>query len=431
VAASLVCLDANAGAPLRNEVKNALIELLEGVAAFRFGNPSSIYAPGRKARFELERARERVGKSLGDPLGGSRVLFTSSGTEAIQLALRSFFEPILNAGRPAHLMTTPVEHDATLALARWLVARGGRVTYLPIDDCGRVVPGSIAESFARAQQASLESGAAGLRSEDTLLSLIWVNNETGVIQPIEAIRDEAQGLGLRVHWDAAQAWGKLPIQADALGAAWLSLSAHKIGALPGTGVLWARDPWPEGDGVGPGKSQGILGKQESGRRGGTENWTGASAAGLAATLQDVSGAGLAAKLLDLGACRDALEERLLARIPGLIINGRGAPRVANTSHISINGIEKPALIPALELEGFAVSAGSACASGLSTPSHVPLALGLDERLARASLRLSLLEPLALPTLERFVDALERHVRRQRPDGWNARSEAAPQTAGRR
>ena len=407
-------LDSNAGAPLHPKVAEALLPLFSpsssnsefaaGTAEAgrldqlekTLGNPSSQHSAGRRARSSLQRSREQVSASIGAG-NSSQIIFTSSGTESIQLALRSRFEPWLRSGIKPHLITTRVEHEATLQMIDWLRAHGGTVAYLDLDAQGRPQAASFERAWSEAPLAARTAGAV-------LLSAIWVNNETGVISDVRALASEARSRGVFAHFDGAQAWGKLAtLDVAQLGANAVSFSAHKIGGLAGTGVLWVDAAMAPSEGL-------LRGKQEQGRRGGTENLVGIVAIGAAASgIQE----GLTARLTALENARDALEKRVVERVGGIVVNGAGAPRVPNTLNFSIEGIDGSTLVQSLDLDGFAVSAGSACASGVPQPSHVLVALGRDERLAKASLRLSFVEPLDMTTIERFTETLASHVSRMR------------------
>lgn len=407
-------LDSNAGAPLHPKVVEALLPLFspsnsnsEYAAGtvdsgqldrlgMTLGNPSSQHSAGRRARSSLQRSREQVSASIG-ATDSSQIIFTSSGTESIQLALRSRFEPSLRSGIKPHLITTRVEHEATLQMIEWLQSHGGSVSYLDLDAQGR----PQAASFERAWN---EAGSAAKSAGGIVLSAIWVNNESGVISDVRALAAEGRARGVYVHFDGAQAWGKLAsLDVAKLGANAVSFSAHKIGGLAGTGVLWVDAAMAPSEGL-------LRGKQEQGRRGGTENLVGIVAVGAAAAgIQD----GLIARLTALEKARDALEKQVVGQVGGIVVNGAGAPRVPNTLNFSIEGIEGSTLVQSLDLDGFAVSAGSACASGVPQPSHVLLALGRDERLAKASLRLSFAEPLETALIAEFTNALAAHVARMR------------------
>ena len=227
-------LDANAGTPLRDEVKAALLSFVQdggsagltgsgGSAVFFGANPSSTHAAGRQARKLLTRAREQIAASLGTR-ALDRLVLTSSGTEAAQLAIRSELEPYLERGEKPHWILTPLEHDAVWQMVSWLEGQGGSVSLLPVDSAGRPDVQAIQGLW---------------KPETRLLSAIWVHNETGVITDVAALSAEMRRLGGRLHLDGAQAWGKLGFELDQLGAHRVSFSGHKIGAPAGTGVLWS------------------------------------------------------------------------------------------------------------------------------------------------------------------------------------------------
>ncbi|MGZ3689479.1 MAG: cysteine desulfurase family protein [Bdellovibrionota bacterium] len=370
-------LDANAGAPLRTEVREALLPFL----AF-LPNPSSIHSHGRKAKRALTEARERVARSLGPKTDAEQLIFTSGATEANQLAIRSGL-----GGRVAgaHWILTPVEHDSVLSMVNWFKARGGEVSFLSVDESGAPLAGSL-EALIRPQTA--------------LVSVLWVNNETGVISNISEFSRIARTRGIPLHVDAAQAWGKLPIDVVALGASYVTVSGHKIGSLAGSGALYV--------GRGVPVIAAIPGKQEKGRRGGTENGLGLISMGVAASL--VNPASWSDSLTPL---RDRLEREVRARISGVTVNGAGAPRVGNTINLSFEGVEGDGLVMALDLAGFSVSSGSACSSGVLEPSHVLLALGRTRAQATAAVRISLPGEVSWEELENFVDALDAAVARVR------------------
>jgi cysteine desulfurase len=285
----------------------------------------------------------------------------------------------------AHWITTPVEHDSVLQLVSWFQGRGGQVSFIPVDSEGSVDVSTLPSLF---------------KPETALVSIAWVNNETGVIADVSLAATLTKAQGVPLHVDGAQAWGKLPIDVTALGAQFVAFSAHKIGALAGTGVLWV--------GKGARVNAVLPGKQEKGRRGGTENVLGAIAAGRAAS--ELSPASFAARVAPL---RDRLESTITSRIPGTRVNGGGAPRVANTLNLSFDGIEGDGLVPALDLAGYSVSSGSACSSGALEPSHVLLAMGRTKAQAMAALRVSLADAVEWSELEGFVDTLVRIVERMR------------------
>lgn len=377
-------LDANAGAPLRTEVLTALPSWLALLS-----NPSSLHSFGRKAKRLLNDARDQVARSLGPRTLSEQILFTSSGTEANQLAIRSTFEPALLRGEKPHWITTSVEHDSILRMVDWLKERGGTVSVLPVDSEGRPEVERLSEL---------------VRPETRLVSAIWVNNETGVITDVEQLSREALKARVPLHLDGAQAWGKIPLtlldQASSSTIKFVSFSGHKIGALSGTGVLWrAGDVHPH---------PLMPGSQEFGIRGGTENLIGILSLGTAAAC--LSPMTWERNLLPI---RESLEREILSQIPGVIINGAGAPRVANTMNLSFERIERAGLTSALDLAGFAVSSGSACSSGVTEPSHVLLAMGRPPGLALSSIRVSFTDAIPSDAAGEFVKALASSVQRMR------------------
>ena len=391
-----IYLDHNATAPLNPAAIEALSVFL-GLAPQQtsqmrsepqkaaYYNPSSIHSFGRRAKRILAEVRESVAASLGPSVDHEQLIFTSSGTEANQLAIRSILEPLLRAGKRPHWITTSVEHDSVLQMKTWLEERGGRCSLIPVDSDGRIQVEKLSEI---------------IEPDTALVSAVWVNNETGVITNVAEIASQTRARRIPLHLDAAQAWGKLPIDLAQVSADLVSVSGHKIGALSGTGVLWV------GRGI---PIQGaILGKQEKGRRGGSENLAGIVSLGAAARhLPNQQ------NLEKIATLRDRLQHAMSERIPGLMINGKDAPRVSNTLNVSIDGIEGDGLIMALDLEGFAVSAGSACSSGALEPSHVLMAMGRTKNQALAAVRVSLSANNTWEELEAFVDALERVVNRFR------------------
>lgn len=267
------------------------------------------------------------------------------------------------------------------------------MSFLPVDSEGRVSAADIAALW---------------RPETCLVSVVWVNNETGVIQELDPIAALVARKGGCLHIDAAQAWGKLPserLDLSRLGAQLVSFSGHKIGALGGTGLLWVAR------GV---RLQALLpGKQEKGRRAGTENLLGLISLGAAARGLGAGAGSVESWIARVLPLRQKLEQAILHRVPGARINGSGAPRVANTLSLSFEGVEGDALVMALDLAGYSVASGSACSSGALEPSHVLMAMGRSAPEAMAAVRVSLADELAWETLEGFVIALEKIVARVR------------------
>jgi len=348
-----VYMDANATTPLLPEVLDAMRpHFLE-----RFGNASSIHREGQHARAAVEHARESVAALI--HARPSELVFTSGGTESDNLALFGNLSP------GEHLITSAIEHSAVLHAAQELERRGIAVTYLPCDSAGLISPSSL---------------AAAIRPNTRLVSIMFANNETGVLQPAAEFAALAHQHGALFHIDAVQAAGKHPVDVTALGCDLLTLSAHKIHGPQGVGALFVRrdvrlSPLFYG------------GTHERQRRAGTENVPGIVGFGLAASLAQqwlaVNGPA------QLAALRDDLESGILAAVPGTGVNGAGAQHVCNTTNIYFDFVEAEALLIALDLKGLAVSGGSACQSGATEPSHVLRAMGLSDARARASLRFSL------------------------------------------
>jgi cysteine desulfurase len=363
-----IYLDANATTPLLPEVFDAMRPwLLES-----FGNASSIHQQGQRARAAVDKARTTIARLLNAK--SSEIVFTSGGTESDNLALFGTVSP------GDHLITSAIEHHAVLHAAEALAERGVAVTILPCDAAGIVSPAAL---------------AAAMRPNTRLVSIMFANNETGVIQPIAELAAIAKAHGSLFHTDAVQGAGKLPIDLSPEGpfAAidLLSLSGHKMYAPQGTGVLFVRS----------GLKLAPLfhgGTHERQRRAGTENVAGIVALGKAAELaQQWLSAG--APCLDsetwvstphtLTALRDRLEQTLLAELPFAGVNGSSAPRTANTTNLYFDHVEAESLVISLDLNNVSVSGGSACQSGASEPSHVLTAMGLTPARARASIRISL------------------------------------------
>lgn len=348
-----VYLDYNASAPVRPEVRAAMEPLLFGELSF--GNASSIHWAGREARRHLDEARRRIGDLVGRH--PSEVIFTSGGSEADNLALRGVLE---RAGPGARLILSAIEHPAVLVTAGRLESRGVAVERIPVDQEGRLDLGALDRALERPA---------------TLVSVMAVNNETGVIQPIDAVIERASRAGAHVHVDAVQAAGRIPIPS---AADLVTLSGHKIGGPKGVGVLLTRKALTL-------EPQISGGRQERGHRAGTEPI--ALAVGMAVALERAL-ADQDAEAIRLGAMRDHLEAGVRA-IDGVRILGEGAPRVAQTSTALFSGVEADALLQALDLAGVAASSGSACSIGSLEPSHVLLAMGVPRSEALGAIRFSL------------------------------------------
>ena len=367
-----VYLDCNATTPPDERVLQAMHDCL----AAHWGNPSSLHQAGRAARADLDRAREQVAALVG--VHPSQVVFTSGGTEANNLALWSF---CARAETPGVLAVSAIEHPSLLEPARAWAARGWRLVELPVDGEGRLDMAALDEALA--------AGAG-------LVSVMAANNETGVLQDIPAIAGRVRSAGAVLHTDAVQMAGKLPLDFAALGAQMMSLSAHKIHGPKGVGALIldkALEFTP----------MLVGGGQERGRRAGTENVAGIVGFGVAAELAAQELEDRSARLRKL---RDYLESRL-AELPGVVVFGQGAERLPNTVQLALPGIEGEALLMQLDREGIAVSSGSACSSGSREPSHVLMAMGIEETLARGAIRVSLGRHNSMADIDRLIEVLRR------------------------
>ena len=351
-----IYLDHNATTPPAPAVVDAMSRALRE----EFGNASSIHAFGQRAKAAVDDARTDVARLIGaEP---ADVVFTAGGTESDNIALRG----ALDAAHPSRtrLVVSAVEHEAVLNTAKAIGRRGRPVTILPVDADGLVTA------------AALE---VALGHDVALVSIITANNETGVIQPVAALATLARRSGALCHTDAVQAVGKIPVDVAALGVDLLSLAAHKFGGPKGVGALWIRRGTPLAAVV-------TGGRQERNRRAGTENVPAIVGMGVAARL---ALSGLAADAARIGGLRDRLEAGILEKVPGTRVNAAGAARVPNTTNIAFERVEAESLLIALDLEGIAVSTGSACSSGTLEPSHVLRAMGFPHGRVQSSIRFSL------------------------------------------
>jgi cysteine desulfurase len=339
----------------------AVIEAVARALAEDFGNASSVHHFGQRAKALLDEARTSIGQLIGaEP---AEIVFTSGGTEADNLALRGAAEA-LEVGGKRHIITSSIEHEAVLNTVKALAKRGWTSTLLPVDSTGIVAPAALAATITR---------------ETAIVSVMHANNEIGTVQPIADLAAIAHEHGALFHTDAVQSVAKIPVNVRALGVDLLALSAHKFNGPKGAGALWIR----RGTRL---VSTMTGGKHERNRRGGTENVPGIAGMGVAARL---AASKLPAGAAALGALRDRLEQGILESINGTTLNGAPAPRVPNTTNISFDGVEAESLLIALDLEGFAVSTGSACSSGTLEPSHVLRAMNLPSHRTQNSIRFSL------------------------------------------
>jgi cysteine desulfurase len=349
--------DHNATTP----VDPAVAEMMSAALLEDYGNASSVHHFGQVAKARLDEARSAVAALIGaDP---SEVVFTSGGTESDNFALRGVAEALEPTGRK-HLIASAIEHEAVLNTLKALARRGWKTSLLPVDATGLVRP---------------EALEAVLTGETALVSVMHANNEIGTVQPIAELAALAHTRGALFHTDAVQSVAKIPVDVRSMGVDLLSLSAHKFNGPKGAGALWIK----RGTRV-----TAILtgGKHERNRRAGTENVPAIVGLGVAAQLAVSK---LKYESPRLAALRNRLEEQVVSRIPGTAVNGAREPRVPNTTNISFDGVEAESLLIALDLEGIAVSTGSACSSGTLEPSHVLRAMGLPSHRTQNSIRISL------------------------------------------
>lgn len=394
-------LDANAGVPPHAEVLQTLKQRGFGTPEFfaHLGNPASIHYFGRQSRKLLDDARFAIAQSLGlekPDSDAENLVFTGSGSDANAWVLREFFE---KDPTKKTWITTPVEHASVLDWIPRLKTRGVQVHLLSVDMNG--IPNQnelrliLEKSFGR----------------EVLVSLLWVNNETGVILPeieswvtlVQTMREASAC----IHLDGAQAWGKIPVCLTRLGADFVTFSGHKIGGFPGVGVVYRRN---------------TAGNTASSGRQGTENLIGEMVLGLAASR--LTSEFVSLYCLKIEKIRDRLESLLFERLKSMNVTfsiqgqAKNTARVVNTTSLTLKTldghvVDGRSLVSQLDLRGFSVSAGSACAAGMSAPSHVIQALGATEQEARATLRISLPESIEWEDLERFSEALVDVLKKQR------------------
>ena len=354
-----IYLDYNATTPLRPEVRDAMMPYL--IAAF--GNGSSIHAYGREARTAIDTAREQVADLIGAK-SPSEIVFTGSGTEADNHAIKGLTELQKSRGKGYHIITSSVEHHAVLHTCQYLEQRGFEVTYLPVDRYGRI---------------RIEQLREAVRDTTVLISIMHVNNENGTVQPLEEICEIAQEYDIPLHTDAVQSVGKLEMNVQELGVNLLAFSGHKIYAPKGIGVLYIRR----------GTRLANLvhgGSHERNRRAGSENVPAIVGLGTAA---DLAKQEQNAYAQHLDALTQRLRDGLDAHIARLHYNGHPDHCAPGTLNVSFESVEGESLILRLDMEGICVSTGSACTSGSMEPSHVLAALGLPPRLAQGTVRFSL------------------------------------------
>jgi cysteine desulfurase len=368
-----IYLDHNATTPLDPQVADRIDRAMRDV----WGNASSIHHFGQQAKAALDEARSAVGALVGGE--ASEIVFTAGGTESDNLAIRGAAEAIEPSGRK-HLVTSAIEHEGVLNTVKALSRRGWRVTIVPVDATGIVSPDRLRDAVA---------------DDTALVSVMHANNEIGTIQPVAELAAIAHERGALFHTDAVQSAGKIAVDVKLLGVDLLTIAGHKFYGPKGTGALWLK--------------RGVRlvspitgGKQERSRRAGTENVPALVGFGAAAAIA-------AKKFVTegprLAALRDRLEAGLLSTIAGTERNGAAAPRVPNTTNISIDRVEAESLLIGLDLAGIAVSSGSACSSGTLEPSHVLKAMGLPHARTLGSIRFSLGSANTDADIDRVLEAL--------------------------
>lgn len=381
-----VYLDHAATTPVRPEVFEAMLPYLGGD---RFGNPSSAHRHGRAAHAGLEQARREVAEALGaEP---SSVVFTSGGTEADNLAILGPALAARSAGRRMLAAVAATEHKAVLAAAHAVAHHGGEERVLPVDGQGRLEMGALEEVLA---------------DRPAVVSVMWANNETGVLQAIPDIARRCEDHGILFHTDLVQALGRVPVTLRTAPIALATISGHKLGAPKGIGALIVRKGTP---------LEPMLhgGSQQAGLRPGTENVSGAVALGRAALL---AAREQAAEALRLEALRDELGRALREVVPDLIVPGESSPRVPHILNVLVPGADSGALLMHLDLAGVAASGGSACQTGASEPSHVLLGMGFPRDLAGSAVRFSLGRPTRAEEITRVAELWSSLVARVRQVG---------------
>ena len=367
-----VYLDHNATTPVLPDVLEAMLPFQREA----FGNPSSVHQFGRRARVAVDDARDAVAEVLRAP--AASVIFSSGGTEANNTIIKGVAQARRERGR--HLVTSQIEHPAVLDACEALERQGYEVTYVPVDERGVVDPQAVRES---------------LTDQTILVSVMLANNEVGALQPIADIAAVARERGVLMHTDAVQAFGKLPLSVDDLGVDFLSFSGHKVYAPKGIGGWYERSA---------ATLQPLLhgGHQERGRRSGTENVPGIAALGKACVIAGADAAEEGERQRQL---QQRLEHGIRERIDNVRIQGEEAPRLPGTTNASFGGTEGEALMMSLDLQGVAISTGSACSSGSLEPSHVLRAMRVPRPYLYGALRFSMGRSTTADDIDYVLDIL--------------------------
>jgi len=350
----------------------------------QFGNPSSIHTCGQQSRAAVEEARSKIAAFIGS--GKEEIVFTSSGTEANNFALKGI--AWANRKRGNHIIISSIEHHASLESCRFLEKQGFDISYLPVDEYGMVDPGSVKNS---------------LKPETILMSVMHANNEVGTFQPVVEIGAIARQAGVYFHCDAVQTLGQVPVNVGRMNVDLLSVSAHKLYGPKGVGALFIR----KGTTISP-----LLhgGGQERGLRASTENLPGIVGFGAAV---EIAGSEMENESRRLCRLRDQLIRGIMDDIEGIRLNGHPVARLPNNVNVSIRCVEGESVVLNLDFEGICASTGSACTSSSLEPSHVLMAMGLSPELAHGSLRLTLGKWTTSAHIERLLEVLPGIVSRLR------------------
>ena len=375
-----VYLDHNATTPVHPQVLEAMKPYFSDI----FGNASSLHQSGREAKAALENARQTAADILG--CNSSEVIFTSGGTESDNFAIKGV--AYANRDKGKHIITSSIEHHAVEVSCRFLEKEGFEVTYLPVDTAGFVDPDDLKKA---------------IRPDTILVSIMYANNETGVIQDIKGLISTARQKGVYFHTDAVQATGKITYKINDIGCDLLSISAHKLYGPKGVGLLYIKSgtqisPWNEGGG------------HEKGMRAGTENVAGI--VGLAEALK-IADRDMIEESEKLNKITNNFYQAVKKRIPDIRLNGDFEKRAPNTINLSFKAIEGEAVVLSLDMKGIMVSTGSACTSGATDPSHVLRAMGVPRDMAQGSIRFSFGRSNSLEDVDYVVDTLEKEVNRLR------------------
>ena len=368
----MIYLDYNSTTPLLPEVWEAM----QPFFVTRWGNPSSAYRFGAQLKAEIDRAHEAVAALVGAE--ADEVVFTSCATESNNAAMNA---ALTAQPKKRHIITSAAEHSAVLNFCKAAEKRGYQVTYLGVNADGLCDLAELAES---------------IKDDTALVSLMWANNETGVISPVEEITKVCREKGVLFHCDAVQAVGKISVDANNIPADYLTISAHKFYGPKGIGALCIRNGSPF-------ESMVIGGHQEAGRRGGTENVGLIVGFGVAA---DLAKRNLAERAAQVRPLRDELESEILKSIPGSRVNGNSALRIPNTTNIGFDGIDSDAMVAFLDGQGVCVTSGSACMASALTPSHVVLAMTQSVAMAKQAIRFSLSHQTSAVEIAEAVDRVK-------------------------